>query len=345
MADVFCYSRGLLICLAITWLLVNIAYGFKGTFATISSYKFEGVTLTALSRHLPGATPIPLPRNFIEGYDAAAAEVESLFPGYLMGKRYRGARWDYYPIALACKLPVATIVILVLAAEFGAMKLMRSRQPRTDNSSPKMATLPPLLALIVFAAGLILLAKINIGIRYLLPIFPLAFVLAAGIFARGRLRFVGFSLVLLLLIENLGSAPRYISFYNFAVGRGYPIVSDFDWGQSLIDLRDWMHDNEVPTIMLAYNGRVDPHAYGIRYVPLSGDDGPPAVAISGYYLTGIARPMMTPAGLSVLRIPFSDELMDREPTATLGSILIYRREDLMAAQQAWLEKNRGRPAR
>ena len=50
----------------------------------------------------------------------------------------------------------------------------------------------------------------------------------------------GWCLLGVLLLENLLAAPQYLSFYNAAAGRGYPIVSDFDWGQSLLDLRDWM---------------------------------------------------------------------------------------------------------
>jgi hypothetical protein len=111
---------GLAFCAVVTCLVINLAYGFGGSFRLLSSYAFEGTTLRGLSRILPGHLPMPLPANFVEGFDAAQAEVQTLFPGYLLGQTYRGARWDYYPIALACKLPLATLALLAIAVVSGA---------------------------------------------------------------------------------------------------------------------------------------------------------------------------------------------------------------------------------
>jgi hypothetical protein len=107
----------------------------------------------------------------------------------------------------------------------------------------------------------------------------------------------------------------------------------------LIELRDWMHASHIPAIHLAYNGRVDPRVYGIDYVPLVQPAPLPLVAISGYYLTGQPRPMMTPRGLSQFTaLPFAHELMERDPVAVLGSILVYKRSDLEDAQREWQAK-------
>lgn len=49
--------------------------------------------------------------------------------------------------------------------------------------------------------------------------------------------------------------------------------------------------------------------------------------------------MMTPRGLSpFIAIPFNHELMKRKPAAVLGSILVYERSDLEAAQREWEAK-------
>jgi hypothetical protein len=307
-----------------TLFVINAAYGFRGSLRTLGSYAFDGTTFRTAARILPQRTPIPLPANFVEGYDAAQAEVQSLFPGYLLGETYRGSRWNYYPVALACKLPLATIVLLLAA--IGSVARMK----------PTRSELTILLALLTFVAGFVLLADINIGVRYLLPAFPLAFVLAARLWNRVGFRRAGWALLGVLLVENLLAAPRYISFYNAAAGRGYTVVNDFDWGQSLIDLRDWMRDNDVPQVALAYNGRVDPAVYGIDYVPLVQQPDLPYVAISGYYLTGNGRPMRTSAGMSqFVAFPFAPQLLERKPAATLGSIMVYERNDIAEAQRRW----------
>ena len=262
--------------------------------------------------------------------------MQTLFPGYLFGETYRGARWNFYPVALACKLPLATLVIL--AAAVVSVVVSAVRRHRARGPSPVAAAgavepsrwrdeVPILLSLITFVAGFVLAARINIGIRYLLPALPLAFVLAARLWTWPRVRPAGWALLGVLLVENLAAAPRYLSFYNAAAGRGYPVVNDFDWGQSLIDLRDWMRDNDLPVVHLAYHGRVDPKVYGVNYVPLAQPSDLPYVAISGYFLTGHPRPMALPGGgqSPFIALPFNRELMRRKPVATLGSILVYER--------------------
>jgi 4-amino-4-deoxy-L-arabinose transferase-like glycosyltransferase len=62
---------GLALSAAITLFLINAAYGFSGTFRRLRSYDVHGSTLRAIAHVLPGGLPIPLPANYIIGYDAA----------------------------------------------------------------------------------------------------------------------------------------------------------------------------------------------------------------------------------------------------------------------------------
>ena len=46
------------------------------------------------------------------------------------------------------------------------------------------------------------------------------------------------------------------------------VDSNTDWGQGLVQLRDFMRSHRIDRVALAYFGSALPEAYGIRYVPL-----------------------------------------------------------------------------
>jgi hypothetical protein len=67
--------------------------------------------------------------------------------------------------------------------------------------------------------------------------------------------------------------PHEISYLNETVGgvrQGwrYLLDSNYDWGQDLADLREWMRREGVASIPLGYFGTARPEYYGIRYEPL-----------------------------------------------------------------------------
>ncbi len=329
-----------------TLLLINAAYGFKGSGTALGSYLFRSNAVKSWAALLPSNTPVPLPRDFVNGFDVQKLEAEGLYEGYLFGEVYRGAKWYFYPAALACKLPLSVLALLALA-------LAGSWRSRAAPVSWRLGSAPLLIVLAVFVLGMTVLAQINIGVLYLLPMFPPAFILLGGLWAPPRTERPGrpwrmyAATVLLagLAVEHAAIAPRYLAFINVAAGgptHGYRLLSDsnFDWGQSLIDLKAWMDRNRVPALALGYFGTVDPGVYGIKYSPLFDPRDEPYVGISSYFLVGLAHRMPTPQGRSqFIDVPFHRELAQRHPVATVGyTIFIYTRADFDAARDEYFRR-------
>ena len=119
----------------------------------------------------------------------------------------------------------------------------------------------------------------NVGIRYLLFIIPICCVWIGRLACTpswlssrwGRRWAVGLCLGAgWLAVEALGIWPDYLSYFNLACGgpsRGhrYLLDSNLDWGQDLIALREYLEQEGIEEVDLAYFGRVDPQIYGIRY--------------------------------------------------------------------------------
>jgi hypothetical protein len=316
--------------------LVNLGYGHRGSFTPVGQYSFGSSLMQRAQSILPASTPLPLPRDFVRGFDEQKREADLGYPAYLLGEQYRGSRWAYYPVAVATKLPVGTLAI-------GAIALVTLLLPSTRPKWRSIET-PFLLALLLFAGAFAMLVPINIGIRYLLPALPLAFVLCGRIaaFPPRILRPMPWAMAAIVLVENLSVAPRYLTFFNAIAGgpiNGQSILNDsnVDWGQALIDLREWMRDHRVDRVQLAYFGRIDPQIYGIAYTPATQSSGERFVAVSSYFRAGLAYRMPTPGGgrSGFVAIPIAADLRRIQPVAIVGDVIwIYDRADVMRAMNS-----------
>ena len=273
---------GYALCVILTFVLVNLCYGYNRSFERLAKFDFRSLQMQAIQQHF-GWMPAPLPRQLMLGVDSLKWELQARFQGYLLGKTYMGARWNYYPIALACKLPVSILLLFALTI----VSMFWPGRGRLTREAPEW---PVLLALLTLTAGMAT-PDLNIGVRYLLPLYPLTILLVARLWTLGGgFRLVGWGLIVLLAIECFSVAPRYLTFYNaFAGGpqRGWKIVNaGSDWGQGLLDLKRWQDEHHAGPIELAYFGMVDPQTYGIDYVPFGQGTDEPYVAISSYFLVG-----------------------------------------------------------
>ena len=108
-------------------------------------------------------------------------------------------------------------------------------------------------------------------------------------------------------IASLKIYPHYLSYFNILAGgpkNGYQhlIDSNIDWGQDLILLKEYMEENNIYTIHLAYFGWVDPEVYGINYEILKPESKGGTAAISVNYYQGY--PFYIIKKDSVVKIPF-----------------------------------------
>jgi len=130
-------------------------------------------------------------------------------------------------------------------------------------------------------------------------------------------------------LESALAWPNPLGFYNTParlLDCPNAVVQDEDWGQSLIELRDWMRDNNVDRVRLAYFGRVDPATYGVTYDPI---DDPSStakyVAVSRLVMTGVPLRMQTATGgPRSMQYPLSARLLAIPPDAKLGSIWLWK---------------------
>lgn len=204
-------------------------------------------------------------------YVGGAGDLFSLgrpaYDNYFLGE-FRQQNFPlYYVAGLLAKTPVGFLPLLPL----GLVACLR----RNAAERLLLVLLPPGLLLLVTAFN-----PWNLGIRHVVPAIPFLILVASGaatLFAGHRLNRLLVILVACLAIggaaESLARAPRYLSFFNVAVGgpeNGIRILDDsaIDWGQGLVELAEVQQREEIEELALFYHGSADPAAYGVRSRPV-----------------------------------------------------------------------------
>lgn len=281
----------LFLMMLISLIVINAGYLFIGSLTPLHEYTFTSEPLRGLSSLIWAGLPIPVPYEYLSGFDsqlAISAGTNPFYSGYLIGKHSLTGWWYYYIIAFIVKNPVALLIILILTA----YAWVRRRADGPDLETVLCLWVP----VVGFFAYFSFLTNIPIGIRFLLPVFPLLFLAAGYLFsiplARKKIaKGVVLVLAICYLIPAISIFPNYLSYFNLAAGgpkEGYKwlIDSNLDWGQDLPGLKKYMEDKGIKTIKLGYFGRVDPEIYGINY-ELAGKEPEEGVyAISINYLVG-----------------------------------------------------------
>ena len=262
--------------------VVDLGYLFQGVGRPLGELRLESRSIGALARALP-RLPAPLPSPYLEGLDGLQlVNEQGEYPGYLFGEWSREGWKGYYLVALLFKTPLP-LLLLALAAPF----LPRARRP-----GERSLWLPLLLLLVAFS----LLSRVDYGIRYVLPVVPLACIYAGRLvpwaLARGRaVRTAGLALLVLYPVSVLAATPDTLSYFNLLDrirgGRDDEILldSNLDWGQGLKRLAADVKRNDLPGIDLAYFGHVDPALYGIVW-RFPDPNRPGLVAVSANFLHG-----------------------------------------------------------
>ncbi|HEX3553443.1 MAG TPA: glycosyltransferase family 39 protein [Thermoanaerobaculia bacterium] len=271
--------------------VLDLGYLFQGVGRPLASYSFHSHFLTRLASVLPGAFPVPLPVPFLEGFDMVQLDSElGEFPSYFLGRWSREGSVLYYPATLLFKTP-----LLLLAAWLAAPFARLRPRPRGEL----FVALPLLLLL---AASSLLFHRIAYGIRYILPVLPLALIymgrLAPYLETRSirGLRIAALAALALYPLSALLATPNTLDYFNLlARGRGDRLLidSNFDWGQGLKRVKAYMDREKLDHIGLAYFGHVDPAIYGIAW-DFPRPDRPGLVAVSANFLHGY--PYVTYAG-------------------------------------------------
>lgn len=191
----------------------------------------------------------------------------------LLGERYVGGRWYFFPVAFLLKTPAAlhVLVLLALVGGWGALRGKRWRQWIAHGARA------PAVGIVFFLAGLVT-SSMNIGFRHAMPMLPLICILAAQgiepLWERGRpaLRYALGLVFAAYVASSSMHYPYYLAYLSeYVAGRPLYLTlvdSSTDWGEGLVALRQFMQERGVESVALGYFGSAPPDGYGIRYYPL-----------------------------------------------------------------------------
>lgn len=196
------------------------------------------------------ATPLG-PLKFWHGLHQVYANHDPRYAMFMNGQFRQQGFWLYYPFCLLVKVPVPTILLFFLSIPSWWILRVKQKPFYLHLFFP-----------VVMLLGAGMIARHNIGIRHILPIFPLLFVLAAGVgkFFKPIWTLVILPVVLIwLLVEGIKIFPDQMAYFNqWAKGaaNGINLLDDsnIDWGQDLKRLPPVLTAAGIGEFRLAYFG-------------------------------------------------------------------------------------------
>ena len=212
----------------------------------------EHPTVNGRIRSLSWLVEMPIPQDWV-GFATQIRHQRSGGPSYLLGVTRMNGWWYYYPIALVVKIPPV----------FWLLVVGRLFEPWRKDSLI-------VVAILAFLSVTIVGSTRNYGVRYLLPIAPLALVWLSGLMEGARFS-KGIAVVGIVgyAIACVTTHPRELTYFPQFVGGaegGRRILADsnLDWGQGLRDLAKLQKEMpEFRDLTLYYFGDNDPKVYGV----------------------------------------------------------------------------------
>jgi glutamine amidotransferase-like uncharacterized protein len=250
--------------------IVNLVYGFEGSFRLLKSYQFVSKTLSGneplpsgnlklgnrFENSLLGYIPVPFPNYFVDGLDVQKSDFERPWDSYLNGVWKKGGWRNYYFYGMLYKTPETTLLLFV-AAILLSLFCAKNRLPLYEDIT--------LIIPCIFIVGLCSLqSNMSVHYRYIIPALPFIYIFISGV---GTV-FQHKTLSVKIIVSSLccGSVficmthyPHCISYFNFLSGgsqNGYKRMqaSSLDWGQDLYRLKDWQtkHCGSEPCFLALY---------------------------------------------------------------------------------------------
>jgi hypothetical protein len=311
-----------------SWVVIWAVYGFRHRPSDSPGWRFDFRQSELVMERVPRLGKLLgwmderrlLPNAYLQGLLLGQAKAQKR-AAFFAGEYSTEGWWYFFPVAFLMKVPVAVLGV------FAAGLVMCAREWR-KLARDELFVLVPFV--VFFAAAMA--AKLNIGLRHVLPVFPFALLVGAKLFQQRRWLRVGAPVVLLLAAAELARVyPHYLAFFNQLVGgprngHRFLVDSNLDWGQDLKTLKRWMDAHGVQQVNLSYFGTADPDYYKIRCTHLPGapffarvSDNvalPGHVAVSATNLRGVY--------LGEEGRQFYRPLSQQKPVTVLGySIFVY----------------------
>jgi hypothetical protein len=199
---------------------------------------------------------------FRAGFTAQALQAAAVgHPSFLMGRYSSHGWWWFYLAAFALKSTLPEIAVLV----GGIFIVLR-------GGRAKNCVLP--MAVIAAYAVVASISHKQIGLRYILPVYPMLAILAAATAQdlssrfpnRGKLLAV--ALAAAHALSAAATAPHFLAYFNEPAGgpeQGYRYLVDssLDWGQDLKRLGRYVREEGGPEIILSYFGTASAEYHGV----------------------------------------------------------------------------------
>ncbi|MDR1477982.1 MAG: glycosyltransferase family 39 protein [Planctomycetaceae bacterium] len=238
--------------------ILNLGYGFEGTFTKLGDFKFASRTLAGKNsivdnsyggnrfsdtplRHIP----VPLPYNYVIGADLQKVDFEKGLPSYLNGGWSDHGWWYYYLECLLFKVPLGTLGLAILSIAL-CMFRIKLKEPKS-NIIDELILLLPAIILFLFVSSQTGFSR---HFRYVLPAFPFFMIGISKVFAiafeRGYyLRVIVCGLLLWSIGSCLSVFPHTMSYFNELAGgptqgHRYLLDSSIDWGQDALNFKKWL---------------------------------------------------------------------------------------------------------
>ncbi|MCA9018120.1 MAG: glycosyltransferase family 39 protein, partial [Planctomycetaceae bacterium] len=256
--------------LLVSCFVLNAGYLFQGSFQPISAYQFQSSELKVLNQ-LPSLLqniPLPLPRDYLLGFDLQRFIMQQSHPSFLDSEWTLTGFRSYYLYALMYKLPHGVQFLLFLA-------LYQWFKQRNQSDLFLLRTLGMLLTPVVILIVIASLSNNQLGLRYILPVFPFLFLLIAPLAEQldfEKKKAFSFAIIVAVLTFpfSLRFAPDHIAYFNELSGGPenggmHLIDSNLDWGQDLYQLKDYLQQHKVDNLGLAYFGTVPPSTLGVPF--------------------------------------------------------------------------------
>jgi 4-amino-4-deoxy-L-arabinose transferase-like glycosyltransferase len=249
-------------------------------------------------------------------------------PPFLLGTLYPHGQWFYFPVVFVLKNTLPFFALLALGLAAGGW--------RRDNRGWKLTVLL-VPVVVIWAAAMD--SGLDIGYRHILTTFAFLCIAAAGgaCWLTQRHRAWRFVIALLLVLHaatSLHAWPDYLPYMNEAFGgkdQAYRYMTDanVDWGQGVLETRDWLAANHVSDCWLAYDGAVDLRYYHLPCHELPGNEWElnqkseaPAQATGLFIISSLA---MSGVEFEPYELSPYAEFLHAKPVANIGgAMLVYR---------------------
>lgn len=238
-----------------TLFIVNLIYGFKGSFRRLDSFQFISKALAGSDPWVDiefygnrfqgkwlGAVPVPLPEDMIVGIDLQKWDFDRERWSYFGGEWRDHGWWYYYLFGMFAKTPLGMLLIGMVAIYV----FIRTPNWRTQWRDVLILSAP--VGLILFAASVEI--GLNRHLRYVLPVIPPLLVLVSRAFisfqSQSRLKWLVTLGALTMIASSLHVYPYSLAYFNSLVGgptkaQRWFNASNIGWGEDLLDLKRW-HD-------------------------------------------------------------------------------------------------------